>query len=83
MLILPEVSQLRNVFREVGEAGEGPHLVAGVEAEPHLEVVVVVVAEVVVVHDLEVVAVEAGVEEVLHWEVVVAGEKVEAVQSLP
>lgn len=43
----------------------------------------VVVAEVVVVHDLEVVAVEAGVEEVLHWEVVVAGEKVEAVQSLP
>lgn len=83
MLILPVVSQLRDVFQEVGEAGEGPHLVAGVEAVPHLEVVVVVVAEVVVVHDLEVVAVEAGVEEVLHWEVVVAGEEVEAVQSLP
>lgn len=82
MLILPEVSQLRDVFQEVGEAGEGPHLVAGVEAVPHLEVVVVV-AEVVVVHDLEVVAVEAGVEEVLHWEVVVVGVEVEVVQSLP
>lgn len=55
MLILPEVSQLRNVFQEVEEAGEGQHLVA----------------------------VEAGVVEVLHWVVLVVGVEVGVVLILP
>lgn len=58
MLILPEVSQLRDVFQEVEEAGEGQHLVA-VEAG-----VVEVLHRVVLV-------VEVGVVEVLHWAVLV------------
>lgn len=62
MLILLEVSQLRDVFRELGEVEEGPHL--GVEAEFYPEVVVVAAA--VVVLDPEV---EAGVVEVRHPEV--------------
>lgn len=64
MLILLEVSQLRDVFRELGEVEEGPHL--GVEAEFYPEVVVVAAA--VVVLDPEV---EAGVVEVRHPEVMV------------